>query len=420
MQLITDPKNISILLPLVFTPNKQLAKIVASILHQILNQTPVKGIAALDERFAHVDSQKMTAKAINYLKLEDSVVNSMFALLAFHRNGYIREAAINQLSFDYPNITIPVLLIRANDWVNQIKDIAINKLNEFINLNNNKEFLPYLGLISQLQSKKRYDNSGIISLIENNLNRDCYKEYYKLLESNKDKSRVALRVAARDDSRLSELIKVSYLSHDMIVKLEILNIAKNQLSNQDLYDVLGKFLNDKAAVVRKKCIYIFLAKFPENATTVLTKILFDISFSLHELARFYLRQNKIQPTEIYKDALINHDRPLPIIIMGLAEAGHKDDFKLIEPYLNDSTVKVKSACIYAVFKLKHANRQQLILAQLPTAESMVIKTIYTGLVKYHDDYDIDAIKSIFCQENDMMAEFFFMKLKLSTVRFAGV
>ena len=157
-------------------------------------------------------------------------------------------------------------------------------------------------------------------------------------------------------------------------------------------------------------------KFPENATTVLTKILFDISFSLRELARFYLRQNKIQPTEIYKDALINHDRPLPIIIMGLAEAGHKDDFKLIEPYLNDSTVKVKSACIYAVFKLKPANRQQLILAQLPTAESMVIKTIYTGLVKYHDDYDIDAIKSIFCQKNDMMAEFFFMKLKLSTIK----
>ena len=221
MQLITDPKNISILLPLVFTPNKRLAKIVASILHQILNQTPVKGIAALDERFAHVDSQKMTAKAINYLKLEDSVVNSMFALLAFHRNGYIREAAINQLSFDYPNITIPVLLIRANDWVNQIKDIAINKLNEFINLNNNKEFLPYLGLINELQSKKRYDHSGIISLIENNLNRDCYEELLQTtLSPDKDKSRVALRVAARDDSRLSELIKVSYLSHDMIVKLE--------------------------------------------------------------------------------------------------------------------------------------------------------------------------------------------------------
>ena len=423
LQLIADPETLPLLLPLVFSHNKQLVILIASILHKILLQMSAKNISAMDEMlrngnfFPTVSFNESIINKVKSLQLKEPIANSIFALLSFHNSGYIREIAVNQLSFDYPHITVPVLLIRANDWVTKIKNAAINKLIHFISFDTFFEFLPHIELLKQLEQKQRYDHSEFISLIQNELIQKCYDELLQMiLDADIDKSRIALKIAANNHAKLHQLIKVSSLSADLIIRLETLNIAKNQLPTGDLYDLLCFCLKDKSPVIRKKCIYILLDKFPHQMDSILRDILFDKSFALRELAKFYLNKSGIESITIYRNALINQERPLDLTIIGLAETGNKNDFKLIETYLNDTDAKIKAACVYAVFKLKPDNKQHIILSQLPTAEPKMIKTMYAGLVKYFDEYDIDEIAMAFCQNNDPQIEFVCMKLKLNILQ----
>lgn len=430
LQNISDPKTIPLLLPLVFRPNKKLAKLIADVLNKILIQIPSDEFIKIDEMIIHsyhdshgifhgtfLDDESLIKKVKN-LDLDPSAYNAIFVLLSSHKNGYIREAAMQELSFQYPNLTIPTLLIRANDWVENIKKNATNQLIELSSIHNINLFLPHLILLRQLQQKQRYDHNELISFIENKLAKDCQDELLQIIAcQNKEKSRIAFKILAINNLKLPGLIDLSSLSHDLVIKGNLLKLANKQLPQQELEYLLSRFLKDKSAIIRKKCIYIYLDRFVDNRQIlkdVLKDALFDKAFSIRELARFYLRPIGADIQRIYKEALINKTRPKSIAIMGLAEAGEKEDFMVIEPYLHSSAFDIKSACIYAIFKLKPDNKQQLILNQLPSTSEKIIKTICSGLSKNYEEYDLAEIEKKFALKDNKNHEFIFMKLKLKT------
>lgn len=422
LNLINDKGAIPSLFPLVLSQNKRLARTVIILIHRILIQIPIDQLEALDERIRKDNyfywGSQINVSNIKRLNLEKTICNSMFVLLCFHNNGYIREQAIKELLPKYSGLNIPILLIRANDWVENIKQVAVTKLIELINNNTINEFVPSLGLIGNLYKKERYDHSVLISAIENKLINESYdKLLWTIIYSNKNLSRVAFRIAVKDTSKLSQLIKASSQSNDLIIKLETLKLANQILKGDKLFEFLCRWLKDKSSIIRRKCIYILSDQFPKQINAILTSMLFDNSILLRELARFYLKKNGINNFDyIYKEALINKNKALNISIMGLAEIGIKDDFKLIEPYINDAKLNIRSACIYATFKIKPENKQELIMSQLPSKERMILKAIYTGLIKYYDDFDINAIEQEFCQHGDLYCKKLLIKLKLATIK----
>lgn len=424
LNLIAEPNAIPLLLPLVFSHNKRLAETVASTLHKIVVKIPVDTLESLDEmirRVADYDNQswdQITVNQVKGLNFEKPVCNTIYVLLCSHHNGYIREQAIKGLLPEFSELNIPILLIRANDWVDKIKLLVSEKLIEIINNNKISNFIPSLNLIAQLYQKGRYDHSNLISTIEGHLIEKCYDKLLLAITSfpNRKISRVAFRIAAKNTAKILQLVQISSQSSDIIIKLEILNVASCHLSGDMLFEFLNQCLIDKSPIIRRKCIHICLEELPQRINHILINTLFDKSVSLRELARFYLKDNDTNIAEIYQETLINKNKPLNIAIMGLAEVGNQDDFKLIEPHIRDASLNVRAACIYAIFKLNPDNKQELILEQLLSHEPKIIKTIYAGLIKNSDGFDIDMIEKVFCQEGDFYSNMLFIKMKIATTK----
>jgi hypothetical protein len=423
LNLIEEPSAIPFLFPLVFSDNKKLAETIAGIIHKIVIQIPVDALESLDEmmrRVAYYYNQswsEITVNQVKSLNFEKSIGNTISALLCSHRNGYVREQAIKGLLPEFSELNIPVLLIRANDWVDEIKTLVSAKLIELIDDNKISSFIPSLNLIAKLYQKARHDHSVLLNVIESQLNKNCYDKLLLIVAScsNKKISRAAFKIAAKDVSRMSQLIQASSQSRDIIIKLERLNVGSQYLSDAMLFELLGTCMEDKSASIRKKCVNIYLDKFPKLINQILINTLFDKSFSLRELARFYLRGSDNNVVKIYRDALINKNKPSHIAIMGLAEVGSGDDFELIENHMRAPALNVRAACIYAIFKLKLDNKQELILKQLPSSEPRILKVISEGLIKNPDDFNIDLIEKFFCQYGNSYSNMLFIKIKIATI-----
>lgn len=424
LSFITETNAIPSLLPLVFCNNKRLADAVAHIIHKIVIKMTADDWEALDVMIRNVDYysnplwNQIAVNQIKSLDFEKPVSNSIYALLCSHHNGYVREQAMKGLFPEFSELNIPVLLIRANDWVDNIKRLADAKLIEFIDDINISHFIPSLNLIAQLYRKERYDHSILINTIEGQLIEKCYDKLLLTLASplNRKISRIAFRIAAKCTSKIPQLIQVSSQSRDIIIKLETLNVASQHLSDDILFEFLGGCLEDKSPIIRRKCVHICLQKFPKQINHILLNTLFDKSFSLRELARFYLKNSDNNIGKIYQEALINKNKPLNITIMGLAEVGNRDDFKLLEPYMHGTVLTIKAACIYAIFKLKPDNQQKLILDQLPSSVPAILKAICEGLNKNSGDFDIDSIEKVFCQQGDLYSNMLFIKMKIALIK----
>ncbi len=424
LNLITEESAIPLLLPLDFSHNKRLAETVASTIHKIVIKIPVDTLESLDEMIRRIDDyynqfwNQMTVHQVKSLNFEKSICNTIYVLLCSHHNGYIREQAIEELSSEFSELNIPILLIRTNDWVDKIKLLVNERLIEFIDDNKISSFIPSLNLIAKLYQKGRYDHSILLGIIESQLIEKCYDKllFTVTLLSNRKISRVAFKIAAKNISRIPELVQASSQSRDIIIKLETLNVASQYLSDDMLFEFLSRCLMDKSSVIRRKCMHIYLGKFPKQINHILINTLFDKSFSLRELARFYLKDNDSNIRKIYQEALINKNKPLHIAIMGLAEVGNRDDFKLIESHRYDSALNIRAACIYAIFKLKPDNKQELILNHLPSSEPKILKVIYEGLIKNPDNFDIDQIEKVFCQQGDFYSNMLFIKMKVAIIK----
>ena len=424
LNLITEPSTIPLLLPLVFSHNKKLAETVAGTIHKIVIKIPVDTLESLDEMIRRVADyynqswNQITANQVKSLNFEKPICNTICVLLCSHHNGYIREQAIKGLLPGFSELNTPILLIRANDWVDKIKILASARLIEFIDDNKINSFIPSLNLIAKLYQKERYDHSILIGIIESQLIEKCYDKLLLTVasHSNRKISRVAFKIAAKNISRIPQLIQASSQSPDIINKLEALNVANQHLSDDKFFEFLSRCLVDKSSIIRRKCMHIYLGKFPKKIKHILINTLFDKSFSLRELARFYLKDSNSNIRKIYQEAFINKNKPLHIAIMGLAEVGKGDDFKLIEGHTHDSALNVREACIYAIFKLKPDNKQKLILDQLPSSEPKILKVVFEGLIKNSDDFDIDSIEKVFCQPGDFYSKMLFIKIKIAIIK----
>ena len=52
---------------------------------------------------------------------------SLLGLASFHFNGHVREAAVSELALRTDATELPFLLIRLNDWVPQVRELAGNQ-----------------------------------------------------------------------------------------------------------------------------------------------------------------------------------------------------------------------------------------------------------------------------------------------------
>ena len=83
-----------------------------------------------------------------------------------HRNGYKREKAVKSLGNLGNPIAISKLIIRANDWVPQVRSAATDAILKLAVSDNAKVFVQHLSEFYHLKKCSRNNNNQLINSIE--------------------------------------------------------------------------------------------------------------------------------------------------------------------------------------------------------------------------------------------------------------
>ncbi len=412
------------LMPLIFSRNGKLQLCIVTLINKLLTDVSHDQVENLDILIRNSTALDINAKyyqsfyskpGISYvddLRIDENIRQSLYAVYAMHPDGHVREQGLERLSGLSP-ITIPVLLIRANDWVNEISNLVTIKIKQILVDQLPHSLMPFLGLLAKLYGKNRYDHSTLIYAIEDYMIAKNYPELIDAIVATKMPiNRIAQSIAAKKQGETLRIISVSLKSFDVIIKLKALQLLTRLSPISSQQEILSQFLSDKSVLIRKQALYHLVTEFPSNCCEVLTAFLFDNSRSIRDLARYYLKTSPEKIVNIYRDALISKKRLLHIAIMGLAEVGAQQDFALIEPYLLSDCIKLKKSAIYALLRLKPAHQQELLLKQLPTEQPGIIRIIYEGLLQDSQCFNLEELEQKFCQTGEH-SKYLFTKLKLA-------
>jgi len=175
-----EPAVIPDILFLVFSRDFNVSQKVAKIIDSLMKSLPVKDLIWFDQYFRqrtvtwsyyNNEWSHLKPKKIAFLTRFPGNQVPLLALLSLHNNGFIREEAVKQLNLMKDGREIPYILLRLNDWVSQVRDVAYKAIESRVTINYAKHFIPNLYLVGALSRFQRYDHSHFIESIHSLLTR---------------------------------------------------------------------------------------------------------------------------------------------------------------------------------------------------------------------------------------------------------
>jgi len=148
-----------------------------------------------------------------------------------HWNGYKRENAVRRLGMLGNPIAIPKLIVRANDWVPQVRNAARESIEKLLMNKNAEAFVYSLPDIYHLQDCGRDNHNTLIDKIERFLTRTENRKYLiSSIEMDEPSiARNALKLCIENSLiEKYKLVSICFEHNDVIVR----NIASDLM--QDL------------------------------------------------------------------------------------------------------------------------------------------------------------------------------------------
>jgi hypothetical protein len=405
-------------IPLMFVKHKQVSGIARQKVSELLAQAPVVRLASFDEKirkFAYPNYYEVLSKY--WYNLESSIIETIddnklvaIKILCCHPNGYVRFNALNALVKLSINAAIPFLLLRANDWVEALRVFCHDTLLQAINDNTAcAVMLDSLSLVKQLKGKGRDDQGNLTDKIEQAFLTHCKDELFnKIQGQDRIASRYAFSILASSNDQREQLLAVTIDHQDIIIKLNAFNLAKAYYDSNQLWGYLSKLINDKFVPIRKMVLYALIELYPHQAQEYLEQALFDRCGSIRNLGRYYLKQRGIHEFSHYYIDALNNQGAKPHLLLGLSEAGNKDDFLTMQPFIN--TPGLQAASIVAVFKLKPDDWKNIIRDLIKHPNSSRLKAISTCLINAPESYSFSEMIELVYQRESMLQLRYFLKI----------
>lgn len=328
------------------------------------------------------DWQTESPKILLNKTMNDEEKCYILGLASFHPNGYFREKAIKELTKLNSGKELTYLLIRCNDWVEEVRNITKKGIEIILKESNTKIIIKNLPLIYRLKNLFRNDNSRIfdscVFAIKESKEEDLiyglkFKDsmvrlysYIFILENNLLEN-FKLVLLALDE-------KVPYIRKKVVSSL-VNGITKEQ------FDIIRKQLSkDKYFYIRKIYLELLNKFYGKKSRNIIKNFLFDDHTSVREVARYILKDTSTLYAEMYKDAL---DKNMHVFgaIQGLGEVGVKGDSKYIEKYLCSSKTKVVRVAIKSIFKLN--GDIETLIQYLKDERVGVSKDVRNGVINFN-------------------------------------
>ncbi|HEY3853560.1 MAG TPA: hypothetical protein VGO67_04110 [Verrucomicrobiae bacterium] len=282
---------------------------------------------------------------------------SVIGITSFHGSGYIREAAVKELANNFDGSEMPFLLIRLNDWVSEVREMAETAILQRIRSEYARHFLRNLHLVFRLRSCGRSHDakivSGVIALLqepglapilrEGTLSTDGWlrRESFKIALAVKSEHRIALLKEVLSDA-------------DPTMRLWAARHVLPQLNDVDLLPVVTGLTQDRSMPIRCEALSVFVQRFPSESPGKLNIALLDASSSVRATARFWIKTQNPQFNfaEVYRKSLTDcTSKQVRAAILGLGETGTVTDAEAVLPFIEGPAVGIQKAAIHALAAL---------------------------------------------------------------------
>jgi len=312
-----------------------------------------------------------------------------------HWNGYKRETAVRRLGMFGNPLALPKLLIRANDWVPQVRVAARNAILRLAVPINAKAFVQCLPELYHLRNCGRDNHDELIRQIESFLL--AKNNATHLIQGINHKNPFVVRrcvelVIKKRLLRTSEFVNTCLKHSDLIVRVKVSYLLR-KLEGPEQDSALAIALKDRFMPIRREAFQLILKK--EENHTLAKKFLFDHHSSLREIAIIYLKQAKINVKSIYQISLKSEQLfVLRSAIWGLAELQSVENIPQLNPFLQNPHPSVRKYAVNALARLDGSNAKNILVTGLLDDSSSVCKEAARLVKKHYISFTVNDLFKI--------------------------
>lgn len=254
-------------------------------------------------------------------------------------NGYEREAAVVRLSEINETRFIPILLIRANDWVKDISVIAKKAILDLLIPENIHDIIQYMPQIFHLEKCQRYSHNNFLVKVKEYLLQPEFRQHLlAAISSNNIKQATLAFELFSESNHLS--VKVNILlglkSKGIIIAKQSLNLT-NQLSDADFLEIKDSFIQHRSSYVANRALKRIVKIDPSLIDDQLTHLLFNKSTDIRLIAQNRCLEKGIRSDKIYLDTLLSEIEMASkksIAIQGISEVQKQKCLPMIRELLH--------------------------------------------------------------------------------------
>lgn len=300
---------------------------------------------------------------------------------SFSPNGYIREKAVRMM-MDYPG-TLPFVLLRQNDWVQQVRIASIEATdNRLANLSKG-ELLAALPFLDKLSKAGRFQQPNkiknrILTALVSKMSEDDFR--IGLQCRNIRTRRICINALFDTETpRFDLAIEHLQIESDPFLRATIFRRLRD--NSQNINKVAVQFLKDKYPLNRVLAFQYLCDTENASIHDIAIELLLDRSAVVREEARRYL-SSKCEDFDYrtyYKSKLSSKTTQA---IYGLGEIGKLEDTAYIEIYLQSDKISVVRAAMTALMRLDSTKYTSQITEFLNDEHAGIVKNACNLIIKY--------------------------------------
>lgn len=331
--------------------------------HQLMSELSPLDLAALDQRVRGHDSYGYyVSQDWHNLRPSDvarlarsSFVVSLVGLTSFHYSGYVRQASVEELARQQVGRELPFLLIRLNDWVSQVRDVASTAVRARLEPPYAVHFLANMALVVRLRNCGRVDRKFVEEVCALLKRPECSDVLQSgMTSTDKAIRRISFQLSAEaDPSTRNAIIRAVMTDSDAVARSWAVRHFLPDVTPDELPSVIEPMLSDRFMPVRRDALWAVATKRPDLAAEPLRRALLDGHISMRETARQFLSVAGVADARsFYMDVTERGpETKRCAAICGLGETGSASDVGLLSPFLVSSLPQLRRAAVYAVGKL---------------------------------------------------------------------
>jgi HEAT repeat protein len=326
--------------------------------------------------------------------------------LSSNIDGFKRENAVRRLGMIGNPAAIPALIIRANDWVPQVRAAAYDALIKMLTPANAEAIVASLPQFLHLQACRRGDHAALLQAVQDFLVRDGNVDTLKAAWYSTDLrvARLVTRLLISKRALSAAEIIEQGLSHDDVAIRSIVIDLLRDLGPEAFEHTIEKALHDRYMPVRREAFQQFMRRFPDRGRAVAKRFLFDRSAAVRELALEHLSVAGEPVEDLYSQALSassNGAATVQCVLWGWSALNCRSRVNQIEQMLTSPLASVRRAALQAFVKLSPQTAACHLQAALADSSGRVANEAARLIRKLGVSIDVDALIAMAKSQSDV-------------------